>query len=699
MSGPAFRYQVGGSLPPEFLGYVERGADQELVDHLLRGETCSVFNSRQMGKSSLKVRAMQRLRAAGRLCAVIDPQGRGTSVTEEQWYAGTVKRLIEDFDLEERLPYRRWSAQADQALSPVERFFEFIDRDLLPATGDTPLVIFVEEVDSLLSLQFGADGFFTLIRSLHERRAAQPMYRRLCFAFLGVATPYDLIRGESRRAYNIDHAVELGGFSVAEARPLLAGLEGRVAEPEAALAAVVQWSGGQPFLTQKLLALLLEEPQGEASTEAWVAEVVRRRVLTDWEANDNPPHLRTIRDRLLLSEERGRGRLLGLAQALLDQGRLPMEPIDDHQLLRLTGMVSLRQGQLVLANPIVAALFDQAWLERQLADLRPPIYREALRAWQAAEPEQRDQHLIAGAPLREARTWARDRRLADADQKFLAASREADEAAQRAEQTARFAKLTGVLSFTLVGFLSLIVINMSLQQSIKEFERRSIDAEDRTKALSTPMRLTEEEGFEFKPFSHALTPLMEERLDIRLPQILNSLSRYKSDTIEIIVMAYADSYQHSESSPTTSHSLSMSRARSIAYALERRLRYKLPFLTYRALATEPPIEPGEIKRSTEQNQMSFRLDGIDIRYLTTKRLRSNEWAGCRTHLLEPSKRPKGNLTTSQVESLRKQIRIKNLQAAPPADHNRPGDSRDVPEIRSRPTLEPTSAPYREEPLW
>jgi hypothetical protein len=174
MSGPAFRYQVGGSLPLEFPGYVERGADQELVDHLLRGETCSVFNSRQMGKSSLKVRAMQRLRAAGRLCAVIDPQGRGTSVTEEQWYAGTVKRLIEDFDLEDRLPYRRWSARADQALSPVERFFEFIDRVLLPATGDTPLVIFVEEVDSLLSLQFGTDGFFTLIRSLHERRADHP---------------------------------------------------------------------------------------------------------------------------------------------------------------------------------------------------------------------------------------------------------------------------------------------------------------------------------------------------------------------------------------------------------------------------------------------------------------------------------------------------------------------------------------------
>jgi len=469
MSGPAFRYQVGGSLPLEFPGYVERSADQELVAHLLRGETCSVFNSRQMGKSSLKVRAMQRLQAAGCLCAVIDPQGRGTTVTEEQWYAGTVKRLIEDFDLEERLPYRKWSEEADPSLTPVDRFIEFIDRKLLPATGDAPLVIFVEEVDSLLSLQFGTDGFFSMIRFLHERRAHQPIYRRLCFAFLGVATPYDLIGGESRCAFSIDHAVELSGFTVAEACPLLAGLKGRVAEPEAALAAVVHWSGGQPFLTQKLLALLLDHPQGETNTEAWVAEVVRRQVLTDWEANDTPPHLRTIRDRLLLGEERGRGRLLGLAAELLELGSLPLEPSrDEHRLLRLSGLVSLRQGRLELANPIVEALFNQAWLERQQADLRPPIYREALQAWQKAkaEPERRGEHLIAGAPLREALAWARTRRLSDADQAFLEASREADQAkrlaeerAARAEQEARNRRqLALALTVGLVGMAGLSLV-------------------------------------------------------------------------------------------------------------------------------------------------------------------------------------------------------------------------------------------------
>jgi hypothetical protein len=418
-----------------------------------------------MGKSSLRVRMMQKLQQEGFVCAVIDPQTRGTTLREDQWYAGTIKRLIGDLHLETAIDFPKWWKELDaQSISVVERFDYFIEQTLLPNIPQK-IAIFIEEVDNLLSLKFDTDGFFILIRSLFERRAEKPEYKRLTFTFLGVATPADLIRGKGSSAFNIGHAVEMSGFTLQEAEPLARGLGDRVNDPVAVLAAILDWTGGQPFLTQKLLTLIAAADDLGRSPVEFVSAIVNEKVIENWEAQDIPAHLKTIRDRILQSDERGRGRLLGLYQQVLD-GDPPQPPLGkggeefllalsseeefekppfargvggissgiladesyDQMQLRLTGLVVKRDGRLIVYNQIYGAVFNQAWVSRALGDMRPSFYGSAFQAWQESD-EQKESFLLRGQALVDAEAWAKGKRLSDEDDQFLRDSRDVEKLA------------------------------------------------------------------------------------------------------------------------------------------------------------------------------------------------------------------------------------------------------------------------------
>ncbi|TVP70189.1 MAG: hypothetical protein EA342_02000, partial [Leptolyngbya sp. LCM1.Bin17] len=423
MPSPAYRYNVGGSLAKDAPTYVYRQADAEFYQALKQGEFCYVLNSRQMGKSSLRVRTTQRLQAEGIACGIIDITAIGShDITPEQWYLGVMRRLARSLGLKVKvMPW--WNEHS--GLSPVQRLGEFLE-DVVLAELAQPIVIFIDEIDSILRLEF-KDDFFALIRACYNQRADHDAYHRLTFALLGVATPSDLIQDKKRTPFNIGQAIELYGFQPGEVEPLAEGLRDKADHPQAVLQAILDWTGGQPLLTQKLCQLIAESPQYlAAGHEAeLVEEQVRTQIITNWEAQDEPEHLRTIRDRLF-RDDTTVARLLGLYQQILHQGRIAADGSREQIELRLSGLVVERQGQLQSFNPIYRAVFSPDWVAQQLAELRP--YAAAISAWLASGGED-ESRLLRGPALEDAQAWARGKSLGDNDYQFLTASEKLDKQA------------------------------------------------------------------------------------------------------------------------------------------------------------------------------------------------------------------------------------------------------------------------------
>jgi hypothetical protein len=368
-------YHIGGSVPLESPSYIKREADDIFYDYLKNGQYCYVLNSRQMGKSSLWVQTQKRLKEDNIDCATIDLSGIGKNISEDIWYRVLFEQLVKRFDLSIREKEQTWWDERAYK-SPINRLDQFVEEILLKEVS-RPIVICFDEIDSVLSLNFSTDDFFAWLRSCHEKRPHNRDYQRLTFCMLGVAAVSNFILDNYRSPFNIGQDIRLSGFTIRDARKLAEGLQEKFIEPQRVLEEVIEWTGGQPFLTQKICNLISTSRTGfgkeSPANPINVGDFIQSQVISNWVSQDSPEHLKTIRNRLLNKRVTGR-RMLKLYQEILRNSEIPDDGSPDQIELRLTGLVVQDRQKLKVYNKIYRNVFNETWVTTELNKI--PAYYE-----------------------------------------------------------------------------------------------------------------------------------------------------------------------------------------------------------------------------------------------------------------------------------------------------------------------------------
>lgn len=360
-------YIAGGTLDPTVPSYIVRAADMELLEAVKHGHFCYVLTPRQMGKSSLMVRTAQSLQKIGISSVIIDLSAGDTkNITLEAWYLGQVLEIAEQLDIPGN--HRSWWRRQIH-LGVVQRFMRFLTEVVLKKVAE-PIVIFVDEIDTTLSLPFNSDDFFATIRALYNKRASDPALKRLTFVLLGVVSPSDLIMDASRTPFNIGTRIQLTDFTPEEARSLVSGLAPDADLARQLLDQILLLTGGHPFLTQKTcmrVARWAKYHWNVSEATVIVDKIVDEMFLSEVGRNTDD-NLKFVLKRILESESATKS--LRCYQRIREGEVLRDNELDPTIVaLKLSGLVKANEGGiLIVRNTIYKRVFNKTWIDEALSE-------------------------------------------------------------------------------------------------------------------------------------------------------------------------------------------------------------------------------------------------------------------------------------------------------------------------------------------
>lgn len=241
---------AGGALRLFSPYYIERMADLDLYASIDREDMIVLINGpRQVGKTSLMARGLQRARDAGKRVIPMDFQQLNASKlgSIESLTKAFIEMIAEELGMELDMG-KFWKA----SFGPSTNLERFLRRDVLTGS-DVHYIWAMDEADRIFGLDYSSE-LFGLFRSWHNKRALEPdgPWSHLTLLIAYASEAHLFITDLNQSPFNVGTRIHLEDFTEGEA----ADLNRRYGSPlmtKQELELVLGEIGGHPYLLNLVL--------------------------------------------------------------------------------------------------------------------------------------------------------------------------------------------------------------------------------------------------------------------------------------------------------------------------------------------------------------------------------------------------------------------------------------------------------------
>lgn len=219
------------------------------------------------GKTSLLYRQQAWARQQAYLTAYVDLETTPPPLLEQlddflQWFCAQVAASLD------------WPSQLDEywddlfgsSISCKSYFEEY----LLPQAEESALILALDNVDCLFAYPDLADEFFGLLRAWHEEAKTRPLWQQLRLVVTHSPEVYTP-RNINKSPFNVGVPIELHPLTPSQVQQLAQQYE--LTLTSEGVRALLELTGGQPYLCQLGLDLLTSEAAAIATEETLTAQL------------------------------------------------------------------------------------------------------------------------------------------------------------------------------------------------------------------------------------------------------------------------------------------------------------------------------------------------------------------------------------------------------------------------------------------